>query len=55
MNEQIKRLIFAVENIDGLLAEGLTDTQNENWKGEIDELYEALSAMLDALDMGKKP
>lgn len=43
MDEKTERLIKAVEELDGLLVEGLTDTQNENWKGELDELFEALN------------
>jgi len=42
MNEKTKNLIEAVENILDLLIEGLTDSQNENWSQEIDNLLDAL-------------
>lgn len=43
MKTALEKLIAAVENIEDLLSEGLTDTQNENWSREIDELFDALN------------
>jgi len=43
MEEALKNLVQACENISDLLVEGLTDTQYENWSLEIDQFLDRLN------------